>query len=144
MSVRLVFNGLEDFKRELRNLPADCTAEASRITEAAANAAAVAIRTAYPTGPTGNLKSSVVVTHFEKGKYSAGAIVKNTAKHAAIFEFGTVARHYFTKKRGVQHITGAMPPGRVFIPIAMEKRRQMWEALKAMVVRHGLKVGGNG
>jgi hypothetical protein len=141
--VRLEFKGLAELKQQLRNLPANLAAEAGRITEASANAAAVAIRTAYPTGPTGNLKSGVTVTRFEKGKLAAGSIVKNTAKHATIFEVGTQARHYFTKK-GKKKSVGKMPPGRVFVPIAIEKRRQMYEQLVAMLERNGLKVSGRG
>lgn len=137
MSVKVQFNGLDELRAALRSLPADLTAEAGRITETYANAAAVAIRTAYPTGPTGNLKAGVTVTRFDQGKLAAGAVVKNRAKHAAIFEYGTQARH-----SSLGYNRGSMPPGKVFIPIAMAKRRQMWEALKAMVTRYGLKVNG--
>ncbi len=133
---RLVFNGLAELRAQLRNLPAELTAEASRITEASANSAAAAIKQAYPKGETGNLIAGVTVTHFDKGRFSAGAILKNRAKHAAIFEYGTQARHTSLGRN-----RGAMPPGRVFIPIVIEKRRQMFEAFKAMLTRHGLRVG---
>lgn len=142
MSNRIVFSGLEELRAALRALPETLTAEASSIVEGAANAMADAVKRDYPIGPTGHLAGGVHVTHFDRGKFSAGAIVKNAAKHAYIFENGTEARHYYTK-RGVIHPTGKMPPGHVFIPLAVRWRRQMWERLAAMVKRNGLQVSGS-
>lgn len=141
MSNRIVFSGLEELKAALRALPDSLTAEASRIVEGAANAMAADVKREYPVGPTGNLAGSVYVTHFDKGRFQAGAIVKNAAKHAYIFENGTEARHYYTKG-GAIHPTGKMPPGHVFIPIAIRRRRWMWQQLAEMVKRNGFQVTG--
>lgn len=141
MSARFVFAGLEELKTALRALPDDLTGEASNIVEGAANGAAAAIKRDYARGPTGNLIGGVYVTHFSRGRFSAGAIVKSAAKHAWIYENGTQARHYFTA-RGVRHPTGAMPPGHVFIPAMIRARRRMYELLAAMMRRNGLLVSG--
>jgi hypothetical protein len=78
------------------------------------------------------------VSHQDKGRFSAGAIVKNTAKHAWIFENGTQARH---NDLGANR--GSMPPGHVFIPAVIKRRRIMYQQLRALLERHGLKVSGD-
>jgi hypothetical protein len=137
VSARIQLSGFDELKAALRRLPDDLTAEAGHITEAAANAAAVDIRRAYPVR-TGNLRNHVTVTHFEKGRFSAGAIVKNTATHAWIFENGTQARH-----TDLGSNRGSMPPGHVFVPIAIRERRRMYDRLKDLLARRGLVVDGN-
>ena len=159
-NVRLKFDGLTELRAALRNLPADLTGEASLIVAGAANGAAAVMKGEYPvrtTGlrpgprrtdpwyPPGNLRDGVRVTHLDKGKFSAGAILKNTAKHAYIFEYGSAARHYF-EASGKQHNTGAMwgrqPPKHVFISAMVRARRRMYEQLAALMRRHGLDVTG--
>jgi hypothetical protein len=67
-------------------------------------------------------------------------LVRNPAKHAAIFEFGTQARH---TKLGANR--GSMPPGHVFLPIVQQRRRTMYLRLKDMLVRFGFnQVFGDG
>lgn len=135
-SVQFKFEGLDELKAALRNLPEELTAEAGYIIEGAANAAAVDIKGAYPVR-TGNLRNGVHVTHFSRGRFSAGAIVKNTAKHAHIFERGTQARH-----NAIGANRGSMPPGNVFIPRIIRARRRMWQQLKELLTRKGLLVTG--
>jgi hypothetical protein len=36
-----------------------------------------------------------------------------------------------------------MPPGKIFVPVVVRKRRAMYERLKELLVRHGAKVNGN-
>lgn len=135
---RLVFDGLADLKAALRNLPAELTGEASNLVTATANAAAVEIRSGYAKHTrSGRLQGGVIVTRVNQGKYAAGAIVKNTAPHAVIFENGTQARH-----TALGANRGSMPPGRVFVPVVMRKRREMYQALKALLERKGLLVSG--
>lgn len=134
---RLVFDGLDDLRTQLRDLPSELTGEASHLVEGAANGAATDIKGAYPVR-TGNLRDGLTVTHFSGGKFSAGALVKNTAKHSWLFENGSQARH-----TSIGANRGSMPAGHVFIPIVMRARRQMYEALKLMLVRHGLAVSGD-
>jgi len=137
VSSRLVFDGLAELREQLRNLPSDLTAEATHEVEGAANGAAAEIKRAYPVR-TGNLRDGVIVTHVNQGKYAAGALVKNTSKHAFIFENGTQTRH---NDLGANR--GAMPPGNVFIPAAIRARRLMYEKLKAIVARAGFTVSGD-
>ena len=88
------------------------------------------MRAAYPEGPRGNLKQRLKVTLREGNEFGAGGMVKNTAPHAFIFEQGTQARYVTTRPLGraknFGYRRGAMPPGRVFIPIAIRRRREMY------------------
>lgn len=148
MSNRLVFDGLAELRQALRNLPSELTGEASNIVEATANAAAVEIRSEYGKhNVTGNLQAGVVISRVDKGKFSAGAIVKSSAPHAHLFEDGSQARHYTTAK-GAKHATGKMwgktPPRPVFRPVMIRHRRRMWELFKDLLTRKGLSVSGNG
>jgi hypothetical protein len=137
MPNRLVFDGLSELREQLRNLPSELTGEAANIVLGAANGAAAEIKGAYPVR-TGRLRDGLVVTRADKGKFSAGAIVKNTAKHAAIFENGTQARH---NSLGANR--GSMPPGHVFVPRMIRARRRMYERLSDLLRRKGLVVSGD-
>jgi hypothetical protein len=130
----LKFQGLEELRAALRNLPAELTAEATRIVEGAANGAAADIKRNYPVR-TGHLRDHLTVTHYDQGKFSTGAIVKNTSPHAWMFENGTQARH-----TAIGANRGAMPPGHVFIPRITRARRLMWTQLKELLTRKGLLV----
>ena len=133
---RLRFDGLSELREALRNLPGDLTGEARNEVEGAANGAAADIKRSYPVR-TGNLRDGLTVTHFDQGMFSTGALVKNTAKHAFIYEYGTQARH-----NAIGANRGSMPPGHVFVPAVIRARRLMYERLKSMLVRHGLVVSG--
>lgn len=141
MSVTLHWDGLADFKIDLKKLPANLAHDADPIVDAAANGAVTDIKRGYPRR-SGNLQDHVFVSRLDKGKDTAARIVKNTAPLAFIFENGTQARHYFTAKRGVIHATGKMPPGHVFIPAVIKRRRAMNVQLKELLERHGLVVTG--
>jgi hypothetical protein len=142
MSARIQFDGLAELRAALRSLPQDLAGEARHIVEGAANSAAADIGRAYARGRTGDLIKGVTVAHVEAGKYSAGAVVKNTSKLANIVEVGTVARHYFSK-HGVKHLTGRRPAAHVFVPRVIRARRKMYDELKDMLVRNGLTVTGD-
>jgi hypothetical protein len=64
--------------------------------------------------------------------------VVNRSPHAWMFENGTQARH-----TAIGANRGAMPPGHVFIRIAIIKRKQMYAQLRGLLERHGLKVTGH-
>lgn len=132
---RLNIVGLTELRAALLKLPADLVRESGVIVHAQADAAANEIRGAYPVH-TGNLRNNVRVELFSDG-VSATARVRNTAKHAYIFESGTGPRHWARGKN-----TGRMPAGRVFIPIAIQRRRIMLAALIDLVERSGLHVSG--
>lgn len=134
---RIVFEGLDELKDALRALPAELTAEASRIVLEAAEAAKAEIIAAYPER-SGNLKRGVIVKASAAGRYGTGALIQNRAKHAYIFEMGTQARH---TDLGANR--GSMPVGNIFIPIVARWRRRMYERLKELVASKGLEVEGD-
>lgn len=141
MSNRFTFDGLSELRDALRSLPADLTAEAGNIIESAMNGAEATVRATYAehtrTGDLMNhLSSSLTVSGF-----SVVGVVKNTSRLAWIFENGTQARHYITVN-GKRKELGRMPPAHIFIPTMVAKRRQMYERLKDLLVRHGLAVSG--
>lgn len=140
MSASVRFTGLEEFKAALSRLPQELSGEGQAIVYGAADEAAAEIIAKYP-ARTGNLRKGVKVTR-SASAFATTAVVKNTAPHAFIFENGTEARHYFTDPGGVRKEVGKMPPGHVFVPIVIRKRREMYEQLKALLVKAGLSVSG--
>lgn len=145
MSARIVWTGLDELRAELRNLPADLADEASAIVVDAAEGAKTEIVAAYERHRrTGNLAAHVKVEKRDIGPYGAGVVVKSTARHAFLFEVGTQARHTSTgANRGISPAGGGKPPGQIFVPIAIRRRRSMYERLKALLVRHGAEVSGD-
>ncbi len=135
MPTRVVWEGLEELKAQLRQLPAELAAEASGIVMAAAQGAKSDMH--YPRR-TGNLADHLTVSTVAAGQFGAAAIVRNTSPHAAIYENGTQARH-----TALGAYRGSMPPGHVFVPAVMRRRRQMYDQLKALLVAHGLTVSGD-
>jgi hypothetical protein len=135
---QVVWSGLQELKAQLRNLPADLAAEASGIVEGRAERAKQDIETSYP-DRAGNLRKGLRLgSGTNVGRFGASTILKNTAKHAWMFENGTQARH---TDLGANR--GAMPPGHIFIPIVIRQRRAMYRDLKALLERHGLVVTGD-
>lgn len=137
MSASVTWSGLDELRAALRTLPADMADDASDFVTGAAEAAKTEIVAAYP-DRTGNLRNHVTVGLRSAGRYGAGAVVKNTAKHAWLFENGSQARH---TTLGANR--GSMPAGHVFIPIVIRWRRRMYEQLKSLMTRHGLVVTGD-
>ncbi len=131
----MIWTGLDELREGLRQLPAALTGEASHLVEGAANGAAATIKADYPVR-TGKLRNSLSVDVKTSGLV-ASAIVKNTDPIAFIWEHGTQARH-----NAVGANRGSMPPGNLFIPTVMRKRRQMYAELKDLLVRHGLLATG--
>jgi len=138
MSMSAQWTGVEEFRDWLRSLPVEAPREAEKIVQGEANAAAFQIRSRYP-ARTGNLRNKVTVQRRVSRQGIVSYVVKNTARHAAIFEYGTQARH--------THIganRGSMPPGHVFLPIVLQRRRTMFLLLKDLLVRFGFtKVFGD-
>lgn len=133
MSATVRWNGLDELLEQLRNLPADLTAEAGHIIEASANAAAVQVRSGYGSHRrTGKLQESVVVDVLASGEFGVVRRLRATAKHAHLVEYGTQARH-----TAIGANRGSMPPAHIFVPAVLRNRRQMYEALKDLVLRHG-------
>lgn len=138
MGASVRWDGLDDFKRALRNLPEDLAREASGVVTETANAAKRAIQDGYPVGPTGNLKNRVTVSTAQANSVSAVAIVRSAAPHASIFERGTKTRH-----TGAGANRGRMPRPDVserMIPKVQSFRARMVERLIEIVKREGLEV----
>lgn len=139
---RFTFTGLDELRAELRALPADLKAEGATIVIRAAEGAAQEIRGAYQAHHySGNLASGVSQKLEEAGPFGVRGVVTSAAPHAIIFENGTEARHYITR-RGVKHLLGKMPAFHIFIPTMMRWRRKMDDQHKALLIRHGLRVTG--
>lgn len=136
MPTRVVWDGLDEYRKVLAALPEDCAGEAANLVQGTANGVAHDIKSAYP-ARTGNLRDKVQVAPFVKQGLVVGQVVKNTANHAVIFEYGTQARH-----NALGANRGSMPPGRVFVPRVVKARRRLTDDLKAMVTRHGAVVTG--
>lgn len=132
---RLVWEGLDELKAALRNMPTELASDAAPIVIDAAESAMTDMH--YPRR-TGDLASKLRVETVSSGPFGAAAVVKNTSKIAHIFENGSQARH---TSLGADR--GSMPVGRVFVPAVMRRRRAMYEQLKALLVRAGLLVSGD-
>jgi hypothetical protein len=146
MSNRLVFDGLDQLFRDLQRLPGALRDEATTVIHDTATGAVEEMRAAYPEGPRGRLKRGLKVALRQEGDFGAAGVVTNTAPHAFIFEQGTQARYVSTlplgRAKNFGYRRGAMPPGRVFIPIAIRRRRAMYGALAEVVRREGFEVSG--
>lgn len=144
MSATVRWSGLEELKAQLRSLPADLAGEASGIVGAAATEARTEIALVYAAhvGPTGNLARGLQPVATVAGPVSASARLKNTAKHAWLFDNGSQARHWLSGK-STGRMWGRTPPTHVFVATIIRRRRQMYERLKALLVEHGLTVSGD-
>lgn len=131
MSTSVKWEGLDEFREWLHTLPLEAGNEAEKIVQAEANAAAFQIRSRYP-ARTGELQRKVTVNRRVSRQGVVSYVVRNGSRLAAIFEYGTQARH---TKIGANR--GAMPPGHVFIPIVLQRRRTMYLRLKDLLVRFG-------
>lgn len=136
---RIVFDGLAELKAALRTLPAELAQEAGEIVKANAAEAAREIRADYPSR-TGNLKNHVYVTN-EARQFGASAVVKNTAKHAWLYDNGSQARH--TDIGANRGSMPAAPTGRSFVAHMIRRRRIMYQILKDLLVSKGLMVSGD-
>jgi hypothetical protein len=133
--IQFQFKGLEALKTALRALPAELTVEASHIIEAAGNRAVLDLKRGYPV-VTGKLRDRVEVTFTQSG-VSSRALVRSRAPHAHLYEYGTEARH-----TALGANRGRMPPRHLFGATMARNRREMWNALRALLERAGLKVTG--
>lgn len=128
----VVWQGLEELKTLIQQLPDTTTAETAKLAEAAANSAAVDIRGAYPVR-TGTLRDRVKVAPLRsRSGRSVGMAVTNTAPHAHLFENGTQ-----TRQTSLGANRGAMPPGHVFVPRIIRARRRLYDQLKDLLRRLG-------
>lgn len=132
MPAKVTHTGLREELAAIESLADDCQGEAMHIVEGAANGAAVDVRTAYGAHVfSGKLQERVLVEDIPNGK-----VVKSGSPLAYIFEFGSEARHYVTK-RGITHEVGAMPAAHIFVTIMVRTKRRMQRDIISMIWRHG-------
>lgn len=140
MSNHLRWDGLDELKQWLRNLPQDLTEEANFIVNAAANEAARRIVDRYPSGKDADLKDRVSVKPMRTapgGRFGVGVVVISASKIAFIYENGTEVRH-----TALGYNRGRVPPHHVVVQEVTAKRREMYRKLTAMLERKGLRVSG--
>ncbi|HAM41635.1 MAG TPA: hypothetical protein DCP69_09950 [Candidatus Omnitrophica bacterium] len=136
MPNRVTWEGLAEFKAELRNLPAHLRDEADGIVANAANTAAREVVDKYPT-VTGNLKDGVKVRKDEAGTFGVAYRVRSTAPHAHLYEYGHMTKQL---KLGGRNRVPGKP---TVVPVAIRRRRQMYDELMAMLRREGFQVTGD-
>lgn len=134
---RLTFEGMEDFRAALRQLPARLVGTATTIVERRAQTASNQIAVSYPFGTEqgGHLKDGMQVK-VQPSRFGVIATVSNTSKYAKPFEYGTQVRR--TDKGWSR---GAAPPGNVFYPVITRQRADMVEDLIRLLQQEGLAVG---
>jgi len=134
----VVWDGLEEYKEQIRTLPAECAKEARNFIEGAVNGAYVTISTVYGQHRvTGNLQKGLKILPLKvSGEYTTGLELRSAAPHAWLFEHGSQGRHY-TTVHGVRHVTGRMPPTPIFNGTIGKAKRKLVEQLKDMVIRRG-------
>lgn len=131
----VTWEGLAELHAWLRTLPETLVTEASGIVEHRAELAKSQALGGYPPGT--ELREKIDVKTLSAGTLGVSFQVVNTSKLAAIYEFGTEARHTaFGWNRG------RMPARPVFIPAMTRHRALMYEELAAMMRAQGLTVTG--
>ena len=123
------FKGMAALLADLQALGPTVSREAGNIIQATTNSMALDVKSSYPSDD-GDLRKGVVID-------DRGPLVKRVrsrAKHAHIFERGTVRRRTHT---GADR--GTMPPGNVFVPRAIKWRARMVDQLVNMVERQKVR-----
>jgi hypothetical protein len=149
---RFVFNGLEELRKELRELPEKLAGEGGRLVESHGNAAVVTLKQFYGQHRhTGNLQDSVAAETRHRGSHGSTLvflmIIKVHSPLAWLFDNGSQARHYITKQTGEKHETGAMwgntAPNHILVKTMTRARRALNKDLWALLERAGLSVTGH-
>lgn len=127
MASTLTITGLDDLKKAIAGFGAECTDEAQALAEQSAASARDQIVSAYPQGPTGNLKRGVRIVRAKGDGHRALGIVKSTAPHAHLYEYGS-------RRQPARPVVGE---------VASRVRRQFHRDLIAMVERvTGMQIQG--
>lgn len=142
----VTWTGLEELQEALRSMPDRLVGEAFAIVDDAAERALASIYQAYPRGDTGNLRAGLKKIEESDSRWGVTIVVKNTAKHAWLYDHGSQARHVsLLPKWPASNFgpnRGAMPPAWTFIKTAIRERSLMVRQLVEMVRREGFTVTG--
>jgi hypothetical protein len=137
VSVSFKWQGVAEQLAAFATLPEDLTAASSPEVHAATEAAAEAIRGAYPPG---QLRAGVQ-TVMNRDREKVFGVVINTSPLAALYEYGSqTVRHTASGAN-----RGSMPAHPVFVPTMIRERRALLDGpIPAVMVDAGLKVTGRG
>ena len=134
---RIIFEGLEELKRELANLPAHLAEQARSIVSRHATNAQARIDAEYERK--GNDLGRFVKVSHENGPVVSSSRVYATSKLNSFFEYGTHGR---SRKTAKGYNRGPLPARPTMVPIIQQERRAMYEDLAAMLRENGLEVSG--
>jgi hypothetical protein len=124
-----------EFDIDWKTLSRDMQAKARSILRAGAERAKDRVVSAYPMGPTGNLKAGVMVRSVSEGDAVVAYECRSTAPHAHLYEFGT-QRPEWIKSTGQR-------PRPTFLPITGEERMRSTAEIIALVRGFGFQVTGD-
>lgn len=128
----LKWDGLEEYREELKQLSDVCKAEAGALIEENVNGAYVTISQFYGAHRvTGTLQKGLRIKTLK-----GGLELRSDSPLAGIFDNGTQARHYF-EISGVKHLTGRMPATHIFSRTVERARQKLAQQYKEMLLRHG-------
>lgn len=129
------WEGLEELKAALRQLPAELAGEASHIVEGTANGAIVDMRAEYPPG---ELRDKLYQSTLSTGPFGVGIEIRNASGWSWHWDHGTQMRHWINGKN-----TGQLRPHHTFGRVMAQSRRRMYGQLQQLLERHGLRVSGS-
>jgi hypothetical protein len=138
MASTMRWDGLKEFREELRQLPEELRGQAAKVVEGEVNAAYVTVKRVYEAHRfTGHLSRQLAIQPLKRsGQLITGLVLKSGSPLAWLFDNGTQARHYITV-HGKTHLTGRMPGFHVFGRTVAFTRRKIRTLLIDMVKRHG-------
>lgn len=118
MATMITFDGLAQLVADMNGLGAELAERAKPITRAVAEQVAADIRNIYPEH-TGNLRAGVRVSQGRGAGLFVSAVVRSTAPHAHLYEYGTASRTFGTQDRGQMFVRNpaAKTAGRTDRPI---------------------------
>lgn len=89
VAATLEMQGLDELKKLVAGFADACTDDGQQLADQAAMRAVEEVKAAYPQGPTGNLKKGVRIVRVKGDGHRVLSIVKSTAPHAHLYEYGT-------------------------------------------------------
>ena len=95
----VTWEGLPELLAQFDGLASALTEKAQQLTDDVARQVADDIKQIYPEG-TGNLRRGVRVLKARPSGHQAQTIVKSTAPHAHLYEYGTAVRSFGSQDRG--------------------------------------------
>jgi hypothetical protein len=139
VSASVRWEGLDELRAALRNLPAELTAEASQIIDTTADTAMSAMLAEYPAG---QLRDRLTRKTLTMGTFGTGVQIKNASGWAWAWEHGTKLRHRIKSGGSTGAEWGGSTPPHTFVRNMTQPRRAMFDQFKALLERAGLRVSG--